>query len=159
MAENHIRSLIESVQLVFSNMVHTEVEIGEPFVRGHIEREEVVGVVELSGDLTGAVILSSAIPTAKAIVEQLSGESCNANDPMFIDAFGELLNLIAGAAKSKFNSGRVIMSVPSVTIGKQVDPMVANDSVCICLPCSTEVGPFCVDIAVCETVGNTRAAS
>ena len=159
MTEKYIRSLIESVHLVFSTMVHTKVEFGEPFVRGDIEHQEVVAVIELSGDVTGVVVMSSGVSTAEAIVERFSGEACSSGHPDFQDAVGELINLIAGTAKSKLESGRVSISVPSVTMGKQTQPVAAGDQQCICVPCTTELGTFYVDMAVRGTAAKVRAAS
>ncbi len=159
MTEQYIRSLIESVHVVFSTMVHVKVEFDEPFVRDGIERQEIVAAVELSGDMTGVVVLSSSAAMAESIVKRFSGETCKASEPDFSDAFGELINLIAGTAKSKLNNGRVKMSVPSVSAGTDTQPAIASDDKCICVPCSTEFGTFYVDMAVRSATTNVRAAS
>ena len=158
MADSYIRSLIESVRLVFSTMVHTEVDFGKAFVRGDIERDKVVATIQLSGDLAGVVILSSGISTAEAIVERFAGVACKSSNPDFNDAIGELANLVAGTAKSKFYTGRITMSVPSVSIDKPISLASIDESVCICVPCSTDIGMFWVDLAVRGAGAGARLA-
>ena len=56
----------------------------------------------MSGDVVGSVMLSFPIDSALKIVEKFTGMKIDVNSEDFGDAIGELVNMISGAAKAKF---------------------------------------------------------
>ena len=64
------------------------------------------------------------------------------------DAVGELVNMISGAAKAKFEGKNVSISCPSVVIGKGHKVAQPSDAVCITIPFDCPAGQFSVEIAI-----------
>ena len=79
-----------------------------------------------------------------------SGITVGAEHEDFADAVGELVNMVAGNAKAKFDGKCVSISIPSVVIGSH---MVAppSDAVCISIPFNSAGGPFAVEVCLKKT--------
>jgi chemotaxis protein CheX len=77
----------------------------------------------------------------------------------------ELVNMISGAAKAKFEGKNVSISCPSVVVGKGHKVQQPSDALCITIPFDCPGGSFSVEVAMKlarsaaqPTVQNTTAA-
>ena len=144
-----INPFIMAIKNVFSTMVRTEVTVGKPQVRtAELRSADVSGVIGLSGDATGAVVLSFPRVVACKVASMFAGAELTPEDEDFADAIGELANMIAGNAKKDFGGVAVTISLPSVIVGAghQVSQLRASPQLVI--PCQTPMGPFNVEVAM-----------
>lgn len=159
MDPNYISPFIASVQNVFSTMLHMPVEVGEPDVKVEpTPTFDVSGIIGMSGDVTGSVVLSFPMQTAARVVSIFAGAEVSEKSPDFADAVGELVNMVSGGAKGMFQNKKVSISCPNVVIG--AGHMVARlkDVPCIVIPCATDAGKFVIEVAIQERPANAAQA-
>ncbi|MFQ5489213.1 MAG: chemotaxis protein CheX [Phycisphaerae bacterium] len=145
----YINPFIAAIKNVFSTMVNTQVAVGKPMLRpDQIKSADVSGVIGLSGDVTGAVVLSFPLDVACKVASKFAGVELHSDHPDFTDAIGELANMIAGNAKKDFTGLSVSISLPSVICGHGhvVTQSVAAPQLMI--PCNTDIGSFYVEVAM-----------
>lgn len=148
MDAKHITPFIESTQRVFATMLGLKVTFGTPYVAESAPRHDVSGIIGMSGDVVGSVVLSFPTASARAIVAKFVGREVDSGGEDFADAVGELVNMISGAAKANFSGQSVSISCPSVVMGEKHKVAKPSDAVCVCIPCSCEAGEFAVDVAI-----------
>lgn len=154
-----ITPFAQSIQNVFSMMLQLPVSVAEPTVKaGGPPSHDVSGIIGMSGDVTGSVVLGLRTETARAIVELFCGERLDPADPDFADALGELVNMICGGAKAMFGETRsVSISCPSVIVGEGHGVAMPSDIPCVAIPCSTERGEFVIEVAIRDNTAITGA--
>jgi len=152
MDPSYISPFIHSVQNVFSTMLQMPVTVGEPSIKSSAEpAHDVSGIIGMSGDVAGSIVLSFDSETADAIVSLFTGEKIDASSPDFADAVGELVNMISGGAKAKFPGGKsVSISCPSVIVGKGHSVAPQTDIPCVIIPGATDCGEIAIEVAIRE---------
>jgi len=152
---------ITSVQNVFSTMLQLQVTIGEPTIKGDpVSSVDISGIIGMSGDVTGTVVLSFPGPTAEAVVGLLTGTKMPLDHPDFADAIGELVNMVCGGAKGQFSGKKkVSISCPSVVVGKQHAIARQKDIPCVVIPCSTDCGDLMIEVAIRESPVHAEVAA
>lgn len=153
MDPSYITPFIASIQNVFSTMLQLPVSVNEPHVKQKpVSTYDVSGIIGMSGDVVGSIVLSFEMETAERVVALFAGEEVSPNDADFADAIGELVNMISGGAKAMFGNKRVCISCPSVVVGSNHSIAVQKDTPCICIPCSTDCGDLTIEIAIKASV-------
>ncbi len=154
MDPSFISPFVLSIKNVYSTMLQLPVEIGQPVLkRGTEPPHDVTGVIGMTGQVSGSVILSMPMDSAVAIVALFCGEKLEAESSDFADAVGELVNMISGGAKAQFPAtGNVSISVPSVIVGRNHSVARQSDVPCVLIPCKTDCGDFVLEIAIREDV-------
>jgi chemotaxis protein CheX len=150
MDASQITSFVVSTHQVFSTMLSLSVTAGKPYTCCTVPKfeNEVSGIIGMSGDMQGMVVLSFPTATARNVIRAFTGMDMDPNSPDFADAVGELVNMISGAAKAKFEGKNVSISCPSVVIGKGHKVQQPSDAVCITIPFDCPGGPFSVEVAI-----------
>jgi chemotaxis protein CheX len=152
-----INPFIGAIGNVFQTMLGLEVEYGKPQF-GHTENvgHDVSGIIGLSGDVEGSVVVSFPMASALKIAGTFGGMEMTEPDEDFADAIGELANMISGNAKKDFEGLNVMISVPSVVVG--CGHTVKSNRVLptVNIPCQCEAGEFVVEIGM-RTVNSSEA--
>jgi chemotaxis protein CheX len=149
MDANYIKPFIASIQNVFSTMMQLEVRAKTPYLKENNNPDlDVSGVIGMSGDVTGSVILSFPQGTAENLVALFSGTKADMGSPEFADAIGELVNMVAGGAKAMFKNRKCAISTPSVIVGKSHRIAHQSDVPCVVIPCGTNCGDLHILIAI-----------
>ena len=145
----YITAFVEATQNVFQTMLRQELKFGKP-VPGKFPHlnNEVSGIIGMTGDVEGTIVLSLPGPSAEKIVEAFVGSKMDTASEDFADAVGELVNMISGGAKAKFEGKDVRIGCPSVVIGEGHTVQQLSGSVCISIPCESACGSFSVDISM-----------
>jgi chemotaxis protein CheX len=142
----HINPFIESVGELFTTMLASKAQRGAPSLhRGDGVPGDVVALIGLSGPPRGTVALSFPMTTSLAIVARLLGMKVTAYDDTVSDAMAELVNIVAGSAKSKMNiDGRAPMdlSLPTVVRGNDYTVDYPKSTMWLEVPFSSDFGPF-----------------
>ncbi len=149
MDARYITPFLISTRRVFETMVHTSVTICKPEVRNDsCGAADVSGIIGMSGDVTGCVVLALESDVACRVASAFAGHAIDSSSPDFADAIGELANMVAGNAKTEMHGLNVSISLPSVIIG-------AHHTICqmralprIVIPCQTTLGPLFIDVGL-----------
>lgn len=144
-----INPFVGSITNVFETMLKTNVVLGRPMLKkADLVTAEVSGIIGLSGDVQGSVVLSFPGNVAGKIASKFAGVEMTVNSEDFADAIGELANMVAGNAKKDFAGYDVSISLPSVIIGPGHTVSQSKASPFLVIPCQTEMGSFNVEVAL-----------
>ncbi|MCB9837961.1 MAG: chemotaxis protein CheX [Phycisphaeraceae bacterium] len=160
MDPKYISAFIKSISNVFSTMLQLPVEVGEPTIKKGDETPfDVSGIIGMSGEVVGSVVLSFPGDAAERIVAIFTGEQVGVDSEDFPDAIGELVNMVAGGAKGMFEGREVSISCPSVVVGKNHSVSRLKDVPCVLIPCSTDCGEVVIEVAIQDRKANEASAA
>jgi len=148
----HINAFLEATKAVFSSMVKLPVTFEKPELGTRKEPYDVSGVIGLSGDVVGSVIVGFSKMSAVQIASSFAGSRLEVGTADFADAIGELANMIAGGAKAKFEGQAVSIGCPSVIIAPSHQISSPSSATSICIHCNTAAGRFTIDVAIQSSV-------
>jgi chemotaxis protein CheX len=147
-----IMPFVRSTMQVFTQMVKIQPTIAKPHLKTDSGASyDVSGIIGFSGEIVGSVVVSFEIAAAQKLVSALVGMDIDADAPDFVDAIGELANMIAGSAKKELGRNSNI-TVPTVIIGKGHMIGRLSGVPCMVIPCHTPVGDFAVEVNIKPTV-------
>ena len=109
---------------------------------------DVSGIIGMTGDVEGTVVLSFPTSTAERAVSLFTGMEIASDHEDFADAIGELVNMVSGGAKAQFTGKNVGISTPSVIIGSEHAVYGRKDMTTIEIPCSCDIGDFNVEVSL-----------
>jgi chemotaxis protein CheX len=143
-----ILPFVNSTINVCTTMLNLKPEISKPHLKEDAHTTyDVSGVIGFSGEIVGSMVVSFQQETARLLVNALAGMKVEPNSADFIDAIGELANMIAGNAKKDLGLLANI-AVPSVIIGHGHIVGRLSGVPCIVIPCKTSAGAFAVEINI-----------
>ena len=144
----YINPFLVAVQNVFDTMLSLPFKLGKAHIKDDpLPLYEVSGIIGLSGDVTGSVVISLSRQIACQLASALSGENLTELNDDCIDAIGEITNMIAGNAKKDFPGDHNSLSIPNVVIGRHKVAYPKGTPI-IALPCETSAGRLAIDIAL-----------
>ncbi|MBS0198685.1 MAG: chemotaxis protein CheX [Planctomycetes bacterium] len=152
-----INTFLESARTLFSTMLSAPVTFGKPHVHDRLTKYDVSGIIGLSGDVVGSVVLCLPKASALEIVSRFAGSPLEFGGSDFADAIGELVNMIAGGAKAKFEGKNVNISCPSVVVASVHQVQTPSAAACICIPCGSPLGDFAINLAI-QSQGSALAS-
>lgn len=148
LSSKQIMPFVNSTIRVFTTMVKIKPEIVAPVLKEDNKTSyDVSGVIGFSGEIIGTVVLSFQMEAAQKLVSALVGMDVDPNTPDFVDAVGELANMIAGSAKNDLGM-KASIAVPTVIIGKNHMVGRLSGVPCVVIPCRTPVGDFAVEVNI-----------
>ena len=160
MDASYITPFVTSIQNVFSTMFQLPVEIGEPRIKTSSNTtHDVSGIIGVSGEMVGTIVLSMPQSAAESIVTLFTGMETDASSDDFADAVGELVNMISGNAKAEFQRKGVSISCPSVVIGAGHRVASNSGAPCIMIPCNTDCGEVVLEISLREANEAAKTSS
>lgn len=138
---------ILSIRNVFETMCGTAVEFAPAQLKDHDgEPVDVSGAIRFSGDAEGSLTLGFSNEVARKIGTRFAQMEIDDPDFDLKDALGEMVNIIAGGAKSRFEGVSIRISLPKVTVGPHLITGATQSAPHMVLPCSTQLGPFSVEV-------------
>ena len=144
-----INPFVESVCNTFETMCGLRVTIGKPELKTTDDPvTDVSGVIGFSGGAAGCVVIHYAFDVASKVATAFAGVEVTPEHEDFADAIGELTNIIAGGAKSKFEGLNISISLPNVIIGKNHNVSPSKSTPRLIIPCKTDVGVFYVEVGM-----------
>lgn len=156
MDSSYVIPFVKSVQNVFETMLQLPVQVGDPELRRSGDPAfDVSGIIGMSGDVDGSVVLSFPTATAERVVSLLTGEQMSQAHQDFADAIGELVNMVSGGAKAQFVGKNVSISCPSVVIGSDHVVFGRKDVMCIRMQCVSDCGDFSLEVSFRNQPGVT----
>ena len=118
--EKYIQPFIDVTKNTFKEFVVAELDAGRPYFQQKDADNEwdISGVIGLSGEARGAVVISLKSGLAIKLTDMLTSTSHNGIDDDVVDAVGEIVNIIAGNAKKGLEeSFRLVISLPTIVEG------------------------------------------
>ncbi|MEQ9616846.1 MAG: chemotaxis protein CheX [Phycisphaerales bacterium] len=152
MDQNYILAFVKSTKNTFATMLQLDIEVGTPAIKKTKKAaHDISGIIAMTGGIEGTCVLSFASGTAINVIKAFTGMEFKVDDDDFTDAVGELVNMVAGGAKTLLNSSNISISCPTVVVGEGHIVHGHRDTVCIGIPCTCGAGTFAVEIALRET--------
>lgn len=148
MDQNLILPFIRTTRNLFETMFQMDIEIGSPSIKPPSSPSfDVSGIIGMSGDVEGSVVLSFPMATAVRVVSLFTGQEISAeSEDDLTDAIGEVVNMVAGGAKAQLDGKKVSISCPSVVIGEGHTIHGQRDAVCVVVPCQSDCGEFNIEV-------------
>ena len=150
MRAEHINPFLKSTMDTFKTMLKRTIVPGKVFLRKEPHNADISGVIGLSGDIRGAVVMAYPRETALKVVSAFLGEEVTELDATVSDAIGELTNIITGYAKKDLNDLQMSISLPSVIRGQNHLVDMPKDAPVVCIPFSGECGEFIIEVSMVE---------
>jgi chemotaxis protein CheX len=147
----HINPFLASTLEVFSTMTGCSLTRGELSLSLNFQpQHDVSGIIGLSGKASGTVVVSLDREVAIAVTERMLGDRPETINSDVIDAVGEIVNMIAGRAKSNLQELEMALSLPTVITGKNHVIQFGSSTRTICIPYTCEWGELSLEVGLVE---------
>lgn len=134
---------------LFGAMLGTSVAFDEPAAGSHsCSNGEVSGIISFTGTVTGTMTVYFPRSASISVVNRFTGMDVPPHGPDFVDAIGELANMIAGSAKAKFGVEDVAISSPSVVLGSDYRVLSGKDGAITVIGCRFDDEMFWISLAL-----------
>jgi chemotaxis protein CheX len=120
--KQYIQPFIKVCKNVFQEFLGLELEAKLPYFMEKSEMTEwdVSGIIGLTGEARGAVVISMREDLAIRLTSILTGAEHSGLDADVVDAVGEIINIIAGNSKQELEeSFRLVISLPTIVKGRE----------------------------------------
>jgi chemotaxis protein CheX len=138
--EKYIQAFIDVCKNVFKGLINVEIEAERPYFSNQTSYPswDISGVIGITGDACGAVVISLKKGLALKLTEILTNKKHDRVDDEVVDSIGEIINIIAGNLKLDFEKEyRLVISLPTVVRGNDhTIQWPYSDARIICIPFS-----------------------
>lgn len=118
---------------------------------GFVSADDLIGVIGLTGGLKGAVLMTMQTEVGLKLVSAFLMEEITDTNADLMDGFGEILNIIAGAAAAKLEGYNVKLAIPTVVTGQGQQIHSKQNSPWVVIPMKfPEWGPFKIEVSMEE---------
>jgi len=120
--KQYIQPFIKVCKNVFKDFLNQDLEAKIPYFmsKDKISEWDISGVIGLTGEARGAVVISMKDDLAIRLTSILTGKSHRVLYDEVVDAVGELINIIAGNVKQELEDAfRLVISLPTIVKGKE----------------------------------------
>lgn len=151
MKVEYINPFITAASQAFETMLGREIRRGALLLKEDTNvRHEISGVIGLSGNAVGTVVLSFSESVAlNAAGTMLMCEMTEINGDV-IDAVGELTNMVAGAAKAQLEHLQLSISLPNVITGRGHEVRFPSNVTPIVIPFESDWGPLTLEVGLSD---------
>ena len=149
MKSEHINPCIEACVDTYKTMLGVTPERAGKLsvMTGMFPVSDVMGIIGLTGKVRGAMMIGMKEVVACKTVERFLEEEQTEVNADVLDAIGEILNIIAGAAAAKLSEFKIGLGLPTVLAGREHKMFADINSPWIIIPMKIDaVGEF--DMAV-----------
>jgi chemotaxis protein CheX len=148
----YINAFIEATLETFKSMCGCEFKrVGEMvLVDGEIvESDDLLAIVGLTGSVKGAVLLATPLDVGKKLIGKFLMEELTEINCDLMDGFGEIVNILAGAADAKLPNMRIDLALPSVLVGSKTKFFAKAGNPFVMIPMFIpDMGPFKLGISL-----------
>lgn len=152
MRADHVNAFIEATLETFKSMC------GVTFYRNGamhracgeiVDCDELVAICGFGGDMRGAVMISAPLTVGQYLVGKFLMEDIKEIDCDLMDGWGELVNILAGAADAKIPEFKIVLALPSVVYGKSAKFYAKAGNPFVMIPMEIEnIGSFNIGISM-----------
>lgn len=143
-----INPFVEGVDSVFSTMLNIKPKrLSVRISQGNGSSAALTTLIGISGEMHGVVVLRFPYNTALQLSSRMLGSDLKAVGPEVVDAVAEIVNMVAGSAKAKFDYDPPLqLGLPTVVEGEQYRVKYPSKSVWLEVPFDSEAGSFSMEI-------------
>lgn len=143
-----INPFVEGVDSVFSTMLSLKPKrLSVRISQGSGGTSSLTALIGISGEMHGVVVMRFPPATAIGLAGRMLGSTVDAVNAEVIDAVAELVNMVAGSAKAKFDYDPPLqLGLPTVVEGDQYRVKYPSKSVWLEVPFDSEAGQFSMEI-------------
>ncbi len=144
----YINPFVESVDNVFQMMLNVtpqrqKLKLGT----GQPNGAAVTSLVGISGKVQGVVVLRLPHETALELAKRMLGTEVNVINAEVVDAVSEIVNMIAGSAKAKFEYDPPLeLGLPTVVQGNDYNVKYPSGTTWLEIPFESEAGNFSMEL-------------
>jgi chemotaxis protein CheX len=152
---SYINPFVEAVGSVFETMLGVHPKRNGVKVSSHEGAgPRLTSMIGITGSMHGCVALCFPPPTALSLAGRMLGaEAATVNDEV-IDAISEMVNMVAGSAKAKFNSDPPLqLGLPTVVEGSGYRVKYPSKSIWLEVPFNSEAGEFSMEVTYAPNRG------
>jgi len=145
----YLRPFVVAVQYVFNANLRLDVIVGKPFLRDRdAVSSSISGVIGISGDAIGIIVLRFPKQVADGIVMNMSSDETYVSEPDRETAVSELVNMVVAQAKSEVQDLNISISTPKIVTGRNHQLFKLNSRAVMALPCDCPFGRFTVEMSI-----------
>jgi chemotaxis protein CheX len=148
----YVNPFINAVVNTMETMLGVAPERMSPSLKNNnVAQGDISSIIGFAGDnVHGSIALSFPTLTALKIYHRMMGEVINKINKDVEDTIGELVNIVAGGAKTELENEDVIfhISIPSVIIGKNHTIAHKGSIPVVLIPFKWEKGTFVMEISM-----------
>lgn len=150
-----VQDFIDTTKEVLETMANAKVtSLGSREIDGTLKDLDVTacmditGVLGFSGGRRGSVLVTFSAETAMKFVGGMLGMEFEEMDGDVRDGVGELVNMIAGGAKTKLQAKGIDfqLSIPNTVIGSNHQITAPQSSTRVCMDFESEAGSFFIEV-------------
>lgn len=148
MKSEHINPFLEATINVISTMAMLQPKAGKPYLKKDTKAiGDISGVIGLTGDKRGAIVLSFSSGAACKIVGSMLGEEYTDLHKDVEDAVGELTNQVSGDARRRLSALGLTLEagLPSIIVGPEHHVVTMCKGPVIVIPFTVEGFDFVVE--------------
>lgn len=146
---SYVNPFITSTIETFNSMMSTKPVPGQPSLKQDNQPTyDVSGVIGLSGEALGNVVISFPKPVALKVISAMLGTEIKMMGPEITDGIGEIANIIAGNAKQGLTKYKIDISLPKVIIGTNHTVGTPSGVPAIVVPFKCSLGTFAMEISL-----------
>lgn len=152
MKAEYLNAFIEATEETFDQMCGIKFFRRGPVMKVNgeiVDSDELMGILGLSGGVRGAVMISAPLETGMKIVSRFMMEEITTINCDLMDAIGELVNILAGAADAKIDDFHIDLALPSVLVGSHSKFFAKAGNPFIIVPCRIkDMGNFNLGVSL-----------
>lgn len=144
----YINPFVESIDNVFQMMLDATLHrLTLKSANGNGAGSQVTSLIGISGQVQGVVVLRFPPATALNIAGRMLGQEIDEINAEVVDAVSELVNMVAGSAKAKFNTDPPLeLGLPTVVQGCDYKVKYPSGSVWLEVPFESDAGDFSMEL-------------
>lgn len=145
---NYINPFIEAVDSVFVTMLDVQPKRNGVKVSNEASKSpSLTSLIGMSGQVSGVVALRFPPETALRLAGKLLGSDISAVNEEVTDAISELVNMVAGSAKAKFDHDPPLeLGLPTVVEGAGYKLKYPTKSVWLEVAFTSDAGAFSMEV-------------
>jgi len=121
---------------------------------GNGKTSALTSLVGISGQMHGVVVLSFPLNTALGLAGRMLGSEPREINGEVVDAVSELVNMVAGSAKAKFQCDPPLdLGLPTVVEGSEYRVKYPSRSTWLEVPFSSDAGDFSMEVTFSSDKG------
>jgi chemotaxis protein CheX len=114
-----------------------------------VDTDELMAICGLTGDVKGAVMLTTPLDTGMKLVSKFLMEEITEVNCDLMDGWGEIVNILAGAADAKIKGYRINLALPSVVYGRDSRFYAKAGNPFVIVPMEIKgIGPFSLGVSM-----------
>lgn len=142
-----VNPIIRAATSLFTQMLRSPLDLGKPGLAPRRPYSGVTGVIDIRGGIVGTIALNLSNHLAIAAASTMREEKIREVNTEVIDAIGEMVNIIAGQAKSELAAHQLSLGLPTV-LKDRLHIVRFSGTPVVRVPLYSKWGPLTIDFSM-----------